>query len=277
MIPDDVNIPSDDTAGDFDGLRRMHIPFKKDEKQIWQALEPQLKAVPKVVRLPRLVKAVAASILLAASFTVFAYNYQTTLVCQKGANQEWQLPDGSNVYLNNDTKLSYAPIWWFFDRCVELEGEAFFEVQKGRTFAVKSFNGRTEVLGTSFNVQSRKGRYQVHCLSGKVRVMAQNEVLLQKNQKAVLRGTLLDKLDAVPYEASMSWRKAQFYFKDAPLSYVFEEIERHYNVEIMEVPALVYSGVFSKDMPIEDVLNLICLPFNLKFEPSSKNHFKILE
>ena len=35
MIPDDVNIPSDDTADDFDGLRSMHIPFKKDEKQIF--------------------------------------------------------------------------------------------------------------------------------------------------------------------------------------------------------------------------------------------------
>ncbi len=276
MIPDEVNIHSEDNPEDFEIFKQMHVPFEKDEKELWQSLEKQLKQ-PKVIRFTLVYRAIAASLLIAVSLTVFCYSYQESLQCLKGQNLNYSLPDGSKVYLNADSKLSYAPYWWYFSRDVQLEGEAFFEVQKGSTFAVKSFNGRTEVLGTSFNIQSRQGRYQVHCLTGKVKVIAQNEVLLLKNQKAILKGQTLDKLENVAYEASMSWRKAQFYFKDAPLSYVCKEIGRYYDVEISAIPSLLYSGSFSKDMPIEDALNLICLPFNLKFEPISKNRFKIIE
>ena len=79
------------------------------------------------------------------------------------------LPDNSIVTLRGGSELSYAPYWWFADRSLQFEGEAFFDVEKGSSFTVQSDNGVTQVLGTSFSIYANDENYEVFCKTGKVK------------------------------------------------------------------------------------------------------------
>jgi ferric-dicitrate binding protein FerR (iron transport regulator) len=168
-----------------------------------------------------------------------------------------------------------------FSRKVSLEGEAFFEVNPGKKFEVASKYGKTVVLGTSFNIYSRNGSYQVTCMTGKVRVIENtngNIVVLLRGQKAVLNphGTL-DIQSGKPAEQSMAWIENKFSFTSVPLQQVFEEIGRQYGIIIIFPGNLenTYTGTFGRNMSIEQSLNLVCRPFNLKFSQQSKDEYII--
>src|SRR5688572_16316604 len=109
---------------------------------------------------------IAASFLVVLSF-VYAYRYCSALepVQQvalkkienvRGQRTRVTLPDGSAVYLNASSTLTFPEVFAESERTVELTGEAFFEVVKNpaKPFVVKTNNIRTVVLGTSFNVRS---------------------------------------------------------------------------------------------------------------------------
>ncbi|MEO0899154.1 MAG: FecR family protein [Bacteroidota bacterium] len=85
-------------------------------------------------------------------------------------------PDGSVFSLNVDSKLSYDAELWDDVRKVSLEGEAYFEVKKGRTFEVQSPQGNIRVLGTKFNVFARANSLQVICYEGRVEVSYQGKI-----------------------------------------------------------------------------------------------------
>jgi len=68
--------------------------------------------------------------------------YTQTITVPKGHHLVAQLPDGSTVDLNADTKLSYHPYWWRFARTVNFEGEGFFKVKKGKKLIERQYNVR---------------------------------------------------------------------------------------------------------------------------------------
>ncbi len=112
----------------------------------------------------------AAAVALLVGISVLMQVYTKTITIPAGQHSHILLRIMSHVRLNAQTTLSYKPLLWKFSRKVSLEGEAYFEVQKGKKFEVISTNGKTVVLGTSFNIYSRNNNYQVTCVTGKVRV-----------------------------------------------------------------------------------------------------------
>lgn len=124
--------------------------------------------------------AAVAAIVLASVMTYFITSShdetRTVLLTAKGSVGEFQLPDGSTVRLNSDSRLSYtsddfAPSG---KRRVDIKGEAFFDVVKdpSRPFVVRMSDMEVEVLGTSFDVRnySFSKAEEVVLLKGKVRV-----------------------------------------------------------------------------------------------------------
>jgi len=81
-----------------------------------------------------------------------------------------ELPDRSKVQLNAGSRLTYKEKNWQDDRSLQLQGEAFFDVEKGATFQVETTLGTVQVLGTEFNVRQRNGLFQVRCVEGRVAV-----------------------------------------------------------------------------------------------------------
>jgi transmembrane sensor len=167
----------DNGNSQHDFFRRTDIPYAKSSEEVWAELDKKLNDVPpspnfKFQISKDNVLAVAASIILLAGIFSILRFYTTTVYSPAGQHLSHVLPDGSIVKLNAESEITYKPLWWRFVREVEFEGEAYFEVEKGKKFSVASSMGTTEVLGTSFNIYSRGEEYNVTCITGQVMVIS---------------------------------------------------------------------------------------------------------
>lgn len=281
-----------DKQNDPDGLSALFsshakIPWEKSKAEIWNDLEGRLEKEdqnPVLVRrlLPgRQWLAMAASLVLLLSVSGFMRFYAVRTFCPEGVHTAMQLPDGSEVELNASTQLKYHPYWWFISRQVELEGEAFFRVEKGKKFKVVSAQATTEVLGTTFNVFARDRDYIVTCHTGSVKVsetITGSAVVLSPNERSTMEpagGFTVTKLENSL--DSPGWTDNLIMFGSTPLKLVFEEIERQFGI-VIETPVemqQVYSGNFSLDQPVENILSLLCLPFDLKYERQTGNKYLV--
>ena len=265
------------------------IHWKKDREQIWIELQKKIEAEDKAnpvartisINRPRLMVAAAAVFALLVGITALVSLYTKTIVAPVGLHSEVYLPDKSLVKLNSQSSLTYKPLAWRFSRKVIFDGEAYFEVKKGKQFNVISEKGTTIVLGTSFNIYSRDDDYRVTCLTGKVKVQiadGNQEVILDPGQQTLLNAEgILTAGSDTDTEQTLSWLNDKFSFTSAPLVKVFEEIGRQYGVMI-KVPAGLdnsYTGTFIKDSSVENVLNLVCKPFDLSFSRKSDNEYII--
>lgn len=277
---------------DPDGLdqlfaSRSKVTWEKSKEEVWDHLEGQLMkegqaSVPvRTLHPNRHWLALAASLVLLLSVGTFIRLYTVNTYCPEGVHTSLQLPDGSSVDLNASTHLSYHPYWWFVSREVKLEGEAFFKVEKGRNFRVISSSGTTEVLGTSFNVFARGADYIVTCHTGSVRVSEANEgsaVILSPYERSTLEPAGGFSVTQIESSAdSPGWTGNMIMFSSTPLQLVFEEIERQFGI-VIDTPVemqQVYSGNFSLDQPVENILSLLCLPFDLEYERQNGNTYLV--
>lgn len=195
-------------------------------------------------------------VIIAASFGFLILLYSlflgdTVIRTPKGQHLAHTLPDGSQVWLNADTEIRYKDFARESERNVELKGEAFFRIVNGGNFSLNGDYGTVTVLGTSFNVNQRKD-LKVACFRGTVLVSNTkgHSVKLKPGQASLARDTLLTfrKFNAA---REASWLTGDFYFHNAPLEEVLEEVQRQFNIEILynnEV-ARTYTGYFNiKDM-----------------------------
>jgi ferric-dicitrate binding protein FerR (iron transport regulator) len=215
----------------------------------------------------------AAMILLFLMAGLFARFYTKTVTSPAGNHLTVLLPDGSGVEMNAGSVIKFRPWWWPIQREVNFEGEAFFKVKKGKSFEVVSSLGRTIVLGTSFNIYARQNQYRVTCYTGRVRVVVAgsgHSADIVPNDEASLNrdGTLHLTHLSNPEEIS-SWRNHKFFFTGTPLALVFQEIERQYGVTIFTKgnTDYLYTGNFTGERAIEEVLNMVCRPYGLDFNP----------
>lgn len=280
-----INHQSDQQKDPLEKVTGTYIDWGKSKEQVWLEMEKRMEpAQPVRVRVmfgPWMKLAMAAVFALLVGFTIFMQLYTKTVMVPAAQHSISYLPDGSTVQLNAQSSISYKPLLWIFSRNIRFEGEAFFEVQKGKKFQVISDNGKTDVLGTSFNVYSRDNGYHVTCITGNVRVTETKNnmaVILHPGEKAALNQEgLLVVQSGLNTEQALSWMDNKLNFTSVPLRNVFEEIGRQYGV-LINIPEnldSVYTGTFSIEIPVDQTLNLVCKPFNLSFTLKSKDEYII--
>jgi ferric-dicitrate binding protein FerR (iron transport regulator) len=246
--------------------------WEKSTADIWTNFEAKIDAQPKgrFIILKYTKWMVAASILILFSVGSFLRFYTIRVESSAGQHLVAELPDHSKVNLNAQTSISYHPYWWKINRLIELDGEAYFEVEKGKKFTVISTNGITQVLGTSFNIFARDAIYKVTCITGSVKVKSVNgsEAVIKPNGRAEINSQgqveVFANIETYP---EISWKKNIFLFTASPVHLVFAEIERQYGVKI-QAPvgnSSLYTGNFSKDQGVEEVLNYVCPALGLKY------------
>jgi ferric-dicitrate binding protein FerR (iron transport regulator) len=151
-----------------------------------------------------------------------------------GARTQFQLPDGSTVWLNSGSKLSY-PIRFAKNRHITLEGEAFFEVQKGCPFIVSTNFGDVQVKGTSFNVKAFVNEpFETTLVTGLVQINERKtgkNILLQPDFQAKETGNKLA-ISKVDTDLFTSWKDGKLIFKNENLPTIARKMERWYNVHI---------------------------------------------
>jgi len=210
----------------------------------------------------------------AATLALFVWISHLTstdkFMAKAGEQKEVVLPEESAVTLNAGSTLSYRDKSFAEDRVLYLEGEAFFKVQKGSTFIVHTDDGTITVLGTSFNVLSRNGRFEVSCYTGKVKV--ENT---RKDQQIITAGesTCQDrtdkKLNRSTSEVTVEgpgWMTGKFSYENRPLSEVISELERQYDITIKLEAGLEdvrYTGLFESS-DLDNALYLITWPLHLQ-------------
>jgi transmembrane sensor len=191
---------------------------------------------------------------------------------KRGERKKLQLPDGSMVWLNSETKISYPENFEGDERNLKLDGEAYFEVthNEEKPFIVNTGGIDIKVLGTSFNVRSynREKAIETTLVEGKVSVQRTNpktkktrRAILSPNQQAKFFKTteefLLDKVSA---EKFVSWRNGKLIIEGRTFKELIEELERWYNVDISLQDNLSekYSYTITiTDESLEDVMKLI--------------------
>ncbi len=267
--------------------KKLDSPFKKSEDELWANIMSKTEQKPKAKILSLhsniLRYAAAAVILILIGVPSLMKFYTKTVISKNGEHLSHKLPDGSKVSLNAKTSLSYHPYWWRFNRKIELKGEAFFEVQKGKRFTVSSNNGTTEVLGTSFNIYARDTDYKVFCKTGKVKVSNLASTLIIKPGKIAIFNskTKAGVIKTSSSENILGWRESKFVFKSILVNKVLEELERQYdvtiNLNIKRNSSMLYTGFFTKKSSIESSLTFVCRSFNLKFRKVNDKEFIIYQ
>jgi transmembrane sensor len=258
--------------------------WNKSQDEVWNEIESRFNVSKegRTIFMNRTIWAIAAGFLILIGIGTFMRFYSVTVISPAGIHQTATLPDGSEVELNAVSSISYHPYWWKINRKISLDGEAHFEVTHGRDFAVISERGKTEVLGTSFNIYSRKDVYHVTCLTGKVKVtsLTNKAVTLSPNSKAEIQDNgeikVSDQIDPYPV---ISWRNNIFLFTAKPVNEVFSEIERQYNISIeSNLNNIVrYTGNFTKEQHVEEILGYICPALDLKFSRKSATVYSIIQ
>lgn len=268
----------------IDSFNQLKPDFELSNNDLWAKIEGKTiaKSEPKTYKLNRTTLTMAASIIILLSIGLLMRFYTVDIQSLKGEQFSYELPDGSIIQLNAATSLSYHPYWWNFDRSIEFSGEAFFKVEKGKSFTVISEEAQTTVLGTSFNIFARENKYEVFCKTGKVRVESNKydiKYLIRPGELAIIDNSKKSgSKRAIDERDFLAWTQNKFSFTDAPLSQVFAEYERQYNVDIQfdpKIAALKFGAYFEKPSNAEQALDLIAMQFHLTFEKTGNGKYLI--
>jgi len=195
-----------------------------------------------------------------------------TVECPRGIRSKMNLPDGTMVYLNSGSSLTF-PVSFSGEktRNVSLTGEAYFDVSKDakHPFLLNMEDVCLKVIGTSFNVSNYKEDKQVEIMleSGKVDLYTGSNrksddcTRLVPGQLATIeKGTDVLSVNQAKAEHLISWTKGYLIFDDDKMSDVIRKLERWYNVEIIVSDQEINQYLFTatiKDLSIEQVLNLL--------------------
>ncbi|WP_293786390.1 FecR family protein [uncultured Pedobacter sp.] len=266
-----------------------------NQQKSWSAVQQHIKnsaEQPATVRKTnyRIYLTIAAAIVVIALLPIIYFNNfhpkkmeavaYHEIYNPRGQKRLVTLPDGSNVYLNGDTKIRYALNFNTGKRIVYLAGEAFFDVQhrSRQPFIVYTGNVSTTVLGTSFNINAYlySKNISVTVQTGKVGVVFKNQgkmpnvQFLVPNQQISINkndGQFTRKeVNAVDFE---SWREYKIFFYDKPLSEIAEVIAREYDLDV-EIKKETLKGIkltakFDK-CSVKQIMDVIARLSDSKYE-----------
>lgn len=205
-----------------------------------------------------------------------SYYYTTTLdssfTTDLAEKSSIELPDHSSVHINALSEITFNKKNWNKNRTIILQGEAFFKVEKGSTFNVKTDAGTVTVLGTQFNVKQRSNYFEVVCYKGTVQINYNTgkSTLKAGDSFMILNENITT--DLIASAKQPEWLNNVSAFSSLPLSEVLAEFERQYKVKFdtsnIEANTL-YTGKFThKDIDI--ALKSITEPLQLSYIKNNK-------
>ncbi len=221
-----------------------------------------------------------------------------TLTTHQGNQYQLVLPDGSKVWLNAASSISYPTVFTGKDRKVVITGEAYFEVVKdaGKPFKVEIVSrssddqgtgerddrrsgekdnqgsgekkNEIEVLGTSFNVNAyaEETYIKTTLLEGSIRIRT---ALLKPGEQAAMsrKGEISISQDA-DMERVVAWKNNLFIFSRDDIRSIMRQLSRWYNVEIVyqgDVTGKHFSGIISRNNSLSQVLAMLESTEKVKF------------
>ncbi|MGV8090235.1 MAG: FecR family protein [Mangrovibacterium sp.] len=221
--------------------------------------------------------------------TVFFYNKSrntgegiTVIETPRGEKSKVYLPDGTEVWLNASSKLSYQS-FSKDSRQVSLNGEAFFKVKRNERspFTVKTQDCNIEVLGTEFNVMAydKLKRNEITLFKGSVKVETSlGSTLLGVGDKLLLSNHTIQKQKA-NLDQTYGWVENKFNFNKVTLEELVMRLENWYDVDIEYQSGkgkdIVFTGTFKNEETIWQVLDAIKVYIPLSYEKTDTRKIKL--
>ncbi|MFK8102524.1 MAG: FecR family protein [Saprospiraceae bacterium] len=198
-----------------------------------------------------------------------------------------EMEDGSKVWLNRHSQLSYLKEFGSHQRVVKLEGEAFFDIAKesSRYFVIETAATKIKVLGTSFNVSANptKGETTVIVKTGKVRfenLTTGAAVELVANEKATYdHNSKTFKTTKNKSPNSLAWMSKELNFRKTPFPDLVTDLENYYGIEIdwkdSNLKDCSYTSLFN-DSSLEDIWTALETSFEIKIQRKNVKSFKFV-
>jgi len=238
--------------------------------------------------------AAVIAITLGGSYLYHQYLFEKELMATNtisvpaGQRINMTLTDGTNVWLNARTSLTYPVKFSKKNRQVILDGEAYFEVAKDKTkpFIVQTNKYNVEVLGTKFDVNaySETGEFETTLMSGSVRVASTSDpaqkLTLKPNNKVYLQDgelhvSVVD--DFNPYR----WKEGLICFKNESFTSIMKDFEKYYGLTIQvrnkEVLKYVYTGKFRQTDGIDYALRVLQKDIKFSYQRDDENQIIYIE
>lgn len=266
-----------------------------DQRKSWASIQQHLAkntavqtAVIKKINYRRYISIAAAIVILMLPVIYFNVNRAKPVVAvtyqeiynPKGQKRLITMPDGSNIYLNGDSKIRYAQNFAKSKRIIYLEGEAFFDVQHRdkQPFVVYTGKVSTTVLGTSFNINAYQSAKTISITvqTGKVGVIVKNngkaepvKFLLPNEQLNIIKESGAATKAVVNATDFDSWREYKLFFYGKPLSEIAEIVAREYDVEVVikseTLKAMKLTAKFNKST-VNQVIEVIARLSGAKYK-----------
>lgn len=263
------------------------IAYKKEDFTIssetaWQAIEKHIE-VDKPARRFKIAHGVAAAVAFVLIFFGASYLFNSNssagniqYVLDADKKDTLTFSDGSQAYLFGPCSISYPEQFANNERIISMTGFGYFDIahDKTRAFEINTKNGKIEVLGTSFTVDTRQQEsFTVKCITGKVKVTGStngtiSEAILIKNNKATYSGQS-EQLVVSLFETSdlgLTVPIRDLTFKNKPLREILERIEYTYGVTIQLEDKKLLETRYStslNDTTIDDFLTELKITFNV--------------
>lgn len=275
---------------------RMKPPTTQSREESWAALQARMNAnsaipaVPEVSPPAKVIAfgkawrwgtAIAAAIAVVVAVYLLLPQMQTFETPTGADPLAFELPDGSPVVLNDESSVTFSKRRWNSQRSLQLDGEAYFEVNKGDQFRVHTEFGDVQVLGTKFNVYARNGRLEVTCYEGKVEVLTSDAseaaILLPGSSVSIVDQMMSETAEVGSGEGGPGWREGKFSYQQVPMGIVLGELERQFDIEIQNqalVENQIWSGVFFNNQ-LENALRMVGMPAKVDFVPINEGQYRL--
>jgi transmembrane sensor len=192
-----------------------------------------------------------------------AYNTMST---PRGRQYSVVLSDGTRVWLNASSSITFPTSFVLNQRKVSITGEAYFEVAKDKEhpFVVSVKDVEVKVLGTHFNINSYADEANINTtlLEGSVLVCKKDKKIILKpgQQAAVKNAGGIEVKMLGNFSEVMGWKNGVFYFENASLETVLRQLSRWYDVEIIfekGVSSRSFNGELPRDLELSQILKIL--------------------
>ena len=189
----------------------------------------------------------------------FSYN---TLSTPKGKLFHLVLPDGSEVWLNAASAITYPTSFTGQERTVTLKGEAYFDIKPDATmpFRVKlSGNNDVKVLGTAFNINAYENENVITTTLINGRVLVNNNRELKPGDQASIHANHIQ-VGHTDTTRVLAWKNGLFNFEDADIQTVMKQLERWYNIEVQYengIPVINFGGKMDRNLSLSGIIRIL--------------------
>lgn len=196
-------------------------------------------------------------------------------------NMKVDLPDGSTVHLNRNSRLTYGAEFGENSRQVSLTGEAFFDISPDRSkpFTIDAGKASVTVVGTSFSVitENENSEVEVFVKTGKVMLAEKSGIqsvelepgFIGKKESGVLSKTVNNDPNY------LAWNTGKLVYNGEKLSVVFKDLKKYYNIDIIADDPSILDFPWTSPIDYEyrdKIIQLICTSFNLSYSKVGESY-----